>query len=189
MGIVSKAIFSCILLFSSLPMKSENTFSCHLQSIKIIGKTNISSFYFTYNQSQGKNLTQNCVTQSELISFNVPVKSFENRNEQMKEDFYQLLKASSYPEIEVKLDKARLLKVAEDHAIEELPVQIYLAGENQKVSCICYTSTSNNTQFLIEGYTHVRLKDFNLEPPKKMLGAVQVKEKILIKFDVIISSI
>ncbi len=189
MGIFSKAIFTCILLFSSIPMMSESPFSCHLQSIQIKGKTNISSFYFTFHQSPEKNLTQNCLTQPDTLSFNIPVKSFESSNELMKEDFYQLLKANSYPEIEVKIEKTRLLEVAKDNAIEDLPVQIYLAGENQKVSSICYTSTSNNKKFLIEGYTLVRLKDFNLEPPTKMLGAVQVKEKILIKFDVLLSSI
>lgn len=188
MGILSKAFITCILLISSLPMNGESPVSCHLKSIQIRGKTNINTFYFTYNQSPRKNLSEDCATQSE-ISFNIPVKSFESSNELMKKDFYQLLKANSYPKIRVKIDKTRLLKVAKDNAIEELPVQIYLAGENRLVSSICYTSKSNKKQLLLEGYTLLRLEDFNLEPPTKMMGTVQVKEKILIKFDVLLSTI
>jgi len=39
----------------------------------------------------------------------------------------------------------------------------------------------------IVGFVKIHLKDFNLEPPQKMIGLVQVQEKISIKFDVIIS--
>jgi hypothetical protein len=188
MGHLKRFFVVFFILLSVQILKAESPVSLYLKSIKIEGKTNINTFYFIYNNDSTEQSGVNKEFHSEEISFQIPVKAFKSSNQLMKEDFINLLKADEYPKIEVNIKKANLFRVAEDNAIEDLPIQLFLAGVNQKVSSVCYTDQFSNNQTLIEGFTLVNLEDFNLIPPKKLLGAIQVNDKILIKFDVVLAN-
>jgi hypothetical protein len=105
----------------------------------------------------------------------------------MRKDFQKLLKASRYPEIKVAIEKNKLLDILQGIYLTDLHLDITLAGRTQPVKSQYDIRYESSSRMLLEGLTNLRLKQFQLEPPQKMMGLVQVKNTILITFDIVLS--
>ncbi len=87
-----------------------------------------------------------------------------------------MLKTSEYPEIFLELKK--LSMESSEKAIAEVLISIAGKTETYKVPVeITEGPVSQYTGNLV-----LNIKDFNLEPPKKMLGLIVVKDDIEISF-------
>ena len=185
-------IFLILIGFSSLlNLKGQEPVSFHLKSLRIHGKTNVNQFTFSFDSSITHQVTlpkdEATKRQSKEIRFNIPVKAFHSGNTMMRKDFQQLLKASQYPHIKVVIEKDKLLDILEGIYLTDLRLDITLAGQTQAVQSQYDIQHQSSDQMLLEGLTNLRLKQFQLEPPRKMMGLVQVKNTILIKFDIVLS--
>ena len=123
-----------------------------------------------------------------LIAFRIPVEGFESKNPLLTKDFNRFMQAETHPYIQVRIKKSQLHQLARGKNSQKLPLQIHMAGKTQQVESRYLTRHYPSNQMLIEGRVQVNLEDFNLEPPQKMMGLVQVKDKIFINFDVVLSS-
>ena len=167
-----------------------NYLFCKLENISIEGKTNVNKFEFIYDSSNAKTLhfEENQSKESfsgSAVNFELPVKAFESSNKKMNRDFYQMLKASHYPEISVKIKTAKLRQMSNGKQLPYLDLELTLAGKTKTVESTCYYSKDNTgNKIIMKGITKINLHDFSLTPPKKMLGLVQVSETIFINFEV-----
>lgn len=161
---------------------------CYLNYIHIEGETNISSFNLVYNNDES--LHQNSIElhkPNEIVEFKIPVYQFKGKNSLMEKDFRDLLDATNYPLIKVGINENCLDKL--NGKIEEQKIEFYLtiAGETKKVVGY-YKPLYKNDQIVVKGVTKIKLTDFSIEPPEKMFGMLQVKDSIIIKFDIILLS-
>jgi len=166
----------------------EEPDSFYLQSVKINGKTNVNHFHLSYNPHQTKKLTlKGSGSPSGQISFHIPVRGFESKNPMLTKDFNQFMQADSHPYIKVRIQKSQLRELMDEKKSRQLPLLINMAGKKQQVESRFTTHHYPSNQLQIEGIVQLNLEDFNLEPPQKMMGLVQVQDKIFIKFDVVLS--
>ncbi len=168
---------------------SQKPDSFALQSVRIKGQTNVSRFRLSYNAQQAKQLSipGNNMTSGE-ISFRIPVKSFESRNPMLTKDFIRFMQADEHPYIRVRIRKNQLQELLREKNDRQLPLRVIMAGETQQARGRYYIRKNPGNEMLIEGSVQLNLEDFNLEPPQKMMGLVQVKDRIFINFDVILSN-
>ncbi len=183
-------------LYASAQQVSETRINntCFLNYISIEGATNVNSFYFTY-QHKAKNTyssnTAECTNDADsgTVNFYIPVKSFEGSNPAMLSDFQTLLKASQFPKVVVGVKK-KLLNgiVSGDTYSDKLNLYLTMAGVTRPIDAEYTTHYLRNGNVLLSGITRIRLTDFSLDPPKRMLGIIKVENMVFIKFELILPS-
>lgn len=182
-------LFAFICISTGVMAFFQEPDSFHLKSVKIKGQTNVKRFYLSYNPHQTKELAvQGESSPAGQISFRIPVEGFESNNPMLTKDFTRFMQAESHPYIQVMIEKSQLHKLIRGDSSRHLPLRISMAGKTQQVESRYHTRHYPSNQLLIEGRVRVNLEHFNLEPPQKMMGLVQVKDKIFINFDVVLSS-
>ncbi len=164
---------------------------CYLNQITIEGETNINQFNFVFDNSRydiasiEEKGTQEKHTR-EIVEFEIPVKGFKGDNYLMENDFYNLLDAGKFPFIVVGIEKALLQKIFIDADNSAIKFYITIAGNTKHLKGE-YITYSQNDITLLSGKAKIRLTDFALEPPQKMMGMLKVKDVIFIKFDISLS--
>ena len=165
-----------------------------LSSVVIEGETNINGFTFSFenskiniNPEQSKLIKE--LTHNEIVEFYIPVRAFRGSNSLMEEDFQSILKADTYPMVRVGIEKQKLNTIITENNDQNLNFFLTIAGVTKNIGGNYQISVCNKDEFILQGTTHVKLTDFGITPPKKMLGVLYVKDVIFIKFDIIISTL
>lgn len=106
-------------------------------------------------------------------------KGFDCGSKGINKDFHSLLKTSEYPQISLQLIKVNFLQPDKGIAL----VNITIAGISRE-----YTLPINIPKALdrFTGNLRLNINDFNLEPPRKMLGLIVIKKEIEINFDILV---
>jgi len=163
-----------------------------LNYIKIEGETNVNSFGFTYrNTLNNVNSTIVSLTgynkKEHLVEFKIPVKGFKGENPIMVKDFYNLLKAEHYPFILVGIEKAEMENLYINSNESGMYLYLTISNITNYVECD-YRLQDFGEYKLLQGRLSINLTDFNLTPPQKMFGMLQVKNQIMINFEFIVQS-
>lgn len=171
---------------------SQEPVSFHLKSLSIQGKTNVNHFRLSFDSSithqvRLKKDNTNSEQANDEVLFRIPVKAFRADNPRLRKDFQTLLKAGRYPYIKVAIEKENLLDILKGIYLTDLKLELSLAGMQNPVQSQYDIRYDSSQKLMLEGLTTLNLKDFQLRPPQKMLGLIQVKNTILIKFDMLIS--
>jgi hypothetical protein len=165
---------------------------CYLNQITIEGETNINQFNFVFDNTRYdiisvKEKVKKGKPIKKIVEFEIPVKGFKGDNYLMENDLYNLLDAAKFPVIVVGIEKRLLQNIffgSDDSAIE---FYITIAGTTNHLKGDYVTYNQDDKTFL-SGKANIRLTDFSLEPPQKMMGMLKVKDVIFITFDISLSS-
>jgi len=182
MFMLGMVIFPGILQGQPLPEDMPATCDNYLY---ISGESNVNQFSFTYNSDKPKK-SEKGLSYNENIEINIPIKEFEASNPLMYNDFLQLMKESEHPEITVSFSKKQL-QIALQNASEPCPeIRITIAGITKIYNIECSLAKCSGNLYL-KGDEVVRLSDFKLKPPAKLLGLVKVNNEITVNFGFIIT--
>jgi len=180
------------LFAQKIANNTSHHYCCYLNQITIEGETNINQFNFVFDNSRYDIISvEEKVKQEkpmkEIVEFEIPVKGFKGNNYLMENDFYNLLDAANFPVIVVGIEKRLLQNIffgSDDSAIE---FYITIAGTTNHLKGE-YITYNQNDITILSGKAKIRLTDFSLEPPQKMMGMLKVKDVIFITFDISLSS-
>ena len=115
------------------------------------------------------------------------VKAFEGSNPAMLGDFQTLLKAAQFPKVIVGVHKKILREIASGSTYSDnLDLFLTMAGVTRPIDAEYTTHYLPDGNLLLEGITHIKLTDFSLDPPKKMLGIIRVEDMVFIKFELVL---
>jgi hypothetical protein len=110
------------------------------------------------------------------------VRSFDCENRMMTRDLRETLKAEEYPKITIEL----LSLIIPENPVNGQKVSgkadITLAG-NSRTFDITWTLILDRDFMRLKGTQDFKFTQFNLNPPSKMMGMVQVKNDIVVDFD------
>jgi len=107
----------------------------------------------------------------------------------METDFQKLLNAQDYPMVKVGIERKKLNGLVSDDGNSKLSFYLTIAGITKLIDGNYLINLCGENEIMLQGSTQVKLTDFSISPPKKMLGVLQVKDLIFIKFDIIISTL
>lgn len=167
--------------------------SCFLQYIRIEGETNVNHFDLTFDNSRSDIISvsdKNRIDKStkSLVEFKIPVKGFKGSNYLMENDFQDLLDASDYPLIVVGIEKKIFNHILLESVNSTIDFNLTIAGITNHISGE-YMTYCKDDAIVLHGSAEIKLTDFSIDPPQKMFGMLQVKNLIIIKFDILISNI
>ncbi len=145
----------------------------------ITGSTNVNKFACNFeigliSEPRAIKYTQqgNEVRFSNLfISLNI--QGFNCGNNRINSDFQDLLRSEKHPDIKIILD--RLTLISEEYS--KAFIKVELAGIEK-----AFDLPVQLTGDRYKGKFRMNIRDFGLEPPKKVLGLIEVNEMIEINF-------
>ena len=122
----------------------------------------------------------------------VPVEALDCGNRTMNKDMYEALSADKHPLVEIQLlsVKAHDHKLfGECHEWEDLQARLRLtiAGEAREMIMHVRGTHLGYQRYRFVGAKPIYLTNFNIEPPRAMLGAIRVDNCITINMDLVLA--
>lgn len=163
----------------------------------INGTTNIGGFICQFNMSiltdslelNARQDSNGCLN-FEKFSLILPVQGFDCGNSQMNSDFQKLLEFHENPDIlwRILCIDMNSLTAINTKKLQNLQLQsqITIAGVNRDYWLTIQVKKINQ-QLYFAGQLPINIRDFNLEPPRKFFGLVEVKPEIVIDFSMELS--
>ena len=159
----------------------------------INGFTNVGNFDCSFNMGMFNNGFEVLVSEDtdgclnfENFELLLPVSYFDCGNTQINNDFRDLLKYEAFPQISWKilcLDVTSLENNEPNKDISPVNLLVKIAGKER--NCWANVKVSKNGNRLsFSGVLPVNIRDFDLEPPQKFFGLVEVYPTIQINFSV-----
>jgi len=168
-------IFFCFLAIASFSAYSQpplNHGTICDGYISISGYTNISGFKL---KAELSNWVLYFDPFEEVFNLTVPIENFKANFEMIESDFQKMLRASIYPQIEIRFP----IKSLENYLLT--PVEVIIAGK--KITKVIRPEIKvASDQKIIIGNTEINWKTLGLTPPKRFNGLISIDESINIKF-------
>jgi len=161
---------------SILGTTNVNTFKCMLDSY---------SLKDTLEYTQGKKSVEMKVTKNKM---RIAVNNFNCGNKQITKDFLQTLKSKEYPQIEISFLSFTNGSLTDKSTVDGI-VDITLAGTTKRYTVSYFARVPSNGVLLLTGKKAVDFSDFNLKPPSKLMGMVQVQESLEVEFNLMLKTI
>ena len=177
-----------VLAFAKIGFNNTQVIIAPSSKLLVIGKTNVNSFKCQYDILKLKNPIpvffkkfndKIIFDDTELILENV---NFDCGGLGINNDFQDLLKTNTYPRIIIALKE--ITACADSYKDFEAFVDLKIAGITK--SYRMPVVFEGNSAMSIKGNLSLNIRDFNLEPPKKALGLIVVKDVIEIDFQLAI---
>ena len=161
-------------------------------TFEILGKTNINKFHCQSVGFTGTDtITEVLYGQKSLSEFNggisLKAKAFDCHNRVMTRDFERTIKANEFPELRIVF--FRLKQHRSKVALITGVIEVTVAGKTKVSSVTATLSSDKSGSRHIEGDHIFRFSDFEIEPPRKLLGAVRVEDKFLVRFHLVLKGI
>lgn len=170
------------------PAKNAPLDSYLIEQVVISGSTNINSFQLIYNEENYSEISSNTEDiLSDLVKLSIPVQKIEAESTSMKKDFLKMVNADKYPIINIALTE---LITSDFSNSTDTCHQINLTMNGITKSYTCFPSVEKDSfgNVQLSGNLNVKLSEFNIQPPKKIMGLIKVENEVFISFKVLFST-
>lgn len=186
---MKKFMLVVMLLFSSAFTYAQNGFHekkvtvLPASKLSITGDTNINKFECNFDTAYLKEAQKVYYSRKDsIMSFTGAIlvlntQGFDCGNKGINQDFHDLIKSDEYPEILLEISKVKL----RTKSFGVATICITMAGKQRYYEVPINISNGEIAKF--QGELELNIKDFDLEPPKKLFGIIVVKDEIEIAFD------
>jgi len=159
--------------------------------LSILGTSNVTDFECLYDDDfRIDTLSHSLTLDQELIkvsgdSLKLKIENFDCGKRGINKDFRNSLKSNDYPSIDISLISFK----QSNKLLKEVNVVISLAG-SEKIFELEFTSSYLENEIIkIEGEQKLKMSDFNLDPPRALLGLIKVRDELTIKFELLLKTI
>ena len=119
------------------------------------------------------------------LTFEVVVAQLKADKDGMNKTIQKALKAAQQPTITYKFEKLILLTEVDLYTYTaETSGFLTIAGLTKPINLLFNISVLNH-KIRFKGTKNLKMSDFNIDPPKAMLGMLKSGNEILVKFDVV----
>jgi hypothetical protein len=162
--------------------------------IDIIVLSNIDKQFFQYNLNQQclsivREPETGYMTGISVSRIKIPVEEFRCTNKFVYKDFLTLLKAETYPFLEINIPAGPGIKYITNDSLILKGVIITVAGISNQYDINCKILKVDDENQIIDGSTGIKLTDLDIAPPVRLFGLVKVKNEITINFEFCLKSI
>lgn len=159
--------------------------------VVIAGTTNVNNFTCKYNLQElevpirliyDEKSEQILFKNAELTLIN---DCFDCGGKAINRDFQELLKTERHPQVGLKLLYVEPPSL--NQSMVDVGVEIKIAGVSRRYQTLLYCEQTKD--ICVNGTLELKLSDFQLEPPKKMLGMIKVDDEIKVHLTLQLSEI
>jgi len=117
-----------------------------------------------------------------MISLNTS--GFDCGNRLITRDFKKTLRHNIYPQLDIELSQLQ----EEPNSQEELEgiMRITIAGTSRSYAIKCTIKSASAREKHLEGQKYFKLSDFELAPPERLFGAIEVNDHVSVRFHLLL---
>lgn len=150
--------------------------------ILIQGSSNINQFEFINYEPKVNPLEITLQDNDPYQNIQIPVDKFQGPNHRMRNDFLNMVNASEYPFIKIDIEPRNKADFDEVTGLTNFRTKISIAGNTKTFIVPCQINFCDDSEMMLEGDLELELSDFEIEPPKKLLGTIKVNDEVFITF-------
>ena len=131
-------------------------------------------------------VTANTLDEVKDVIVKIPVTSIKStKGRIMDNKTYDAFNYEKYPTIQYKLSAARITGAGSDFTINASG-NLTMAGKTKPVDLVVKAKVQANGDVLLTASKKLNMKDFSMEPPTAMMGAITVGEEITVAFTILV---
>lgn len=173
-------VFMLDLAWASVPVKMMKSLDYQFEELLIQGTSNINSFQMSYREDRETSV----VIPEQSLSLAISALKIESDSPGMRNDFLHLIRADRYPQISICL-AADAQTLVSGEMNEQLPVTVTMNGIASKYVCMPVVNRCSDGKYRLSGKLKMNLSDFGIDPPKKILGLIRVRNEVFVSFRVL----
>lgn len=159
----------------------ETKNDCESQ-ISIYGSSNVNQFQLINHNPEIVRSSDRDDDEIRGQRVEISVHQFTAANKRIREDFFEMVKASEYPYIIMTIEPRNLAECMKKQGLSDFKTQITMAGVTQSFVVPCAIDTCESSGYVLNGSLEVKLTDFGIDPPEKFFGLVKVNNEVLIDY-------
>ena len=128
-------------------------------------------------------LTENQAISISGVQFSCPVENVKSHNRIMDNKTFDALKGDKFPEI--KFSSPELVSIPHSGADAKVKGKLSIAGKTNDATLQFKAVVENQNQVNVKGETHLKLSDYNIDPPIAMMGVLKTGDEITITYNVV----
>lgn len=123
------------------------------------------------------------------VEVDIDVEGFDCGKRRMNRDLYETLLSDTHPKISFEYTGTEEISFDEDRDHYHLTVKGFLtvAGHTNEIKFPMQAEVLENGMMKATGQTEIRMTDFNVEPPRALLGMVRVNDLLSVHFELLVS--
>jgi hypothetical protein len=177
----------------SQPSRSTHKVTVHKSFLKILGTTNVNTFECVIpDRGNTQPLIVSSTWSDQVLSFDgltftFQIAQFDCGNKMMNKDLQDLLQASIYPQILLKVN--RIYVKPNNTSMERVnvtaDVEVKMSGKSRSYH-IYDGQVINLTdeKMIFKACQQIKFSDFELAPPEKLMGLVKTQDALTIEFEI-----
>ncbi len=118
------------------------------------------------------------------LEVTIPVKSLKSGEGLLDSNMYKALAADKYPNIRFRLTRYKAKASASGAMTVHAQGKLAVAGKERNIELEA-TGTVSDGRLRLKGTQEILMSDFGVEPPILFLGALKVKDRISVHYDLI----
>ena len=184
------AIFMTLVYFMAYGQSGTDRQVWHLSNtsqIIIEGSSNVNQFQCQKQTYKGNDyLTEGSKNGQKVLSghISLSVSAFECDNSTMTRDFMHTLKSDLHPKIRFEMHELVFSGCSNKTAIGSGIIRI--AGESRAIRLHWTIDESKPGEIRLTASKNLKFTTFNLTPPRKMMGLIQVHDDITVHFHLVL---
>jgi polyisoprenoid-binding protein YceI len=115
------------------------------------------------------------------LEVTVPVESLKSGEKRLDKNLYAALKAAEFPEIRFRLEGYAM----DPSGAVTAQGRLSIAGKENPVELRAQASSKD--ALAVSGSYELEMSDFGVKPPSLMLGAIKVKDRVVVRFELMLA--
>lgn len=158
-------------------------------TIEFRGTSTINTFYFSSASLKGNGafiINNNLDDSTYYADISVYVKSFDSGSKMLNSDMYEALKYDKHPTINFKLVKINNIEKSggfKQNFNANITGVLTVAGKSNNMKIDFNIRELSDSTFYLKGNKSISMRDFNVDPPSKLFGLIQVADTLNINFN------
>jgi len=120
------------------------------------------------------------------LTVKVPVEEMDGGRSRMNRDLREAMRCEEYPEIEFIWSSLSFTDAdSEDQKEVDVSGSLKIAGVTRDVEFTAVLKLTENGEIKASGSYEINMKDYEIEPPRAMLGTIRTGELIELRYDIV----
>lgn len=138
--------------------------------------------------------TQNLQTNPKIakaVTISIPVKEMKCGHGKMDDNMYKALRANDFPTIDYKLRDYDVTPQAGDPSAFVMHTRgtLTIAGNTKDIELDIVAHRAPNGEVKVQGSQAIVMTDYDVKPPKAMLGTIKTGKTVTVKFDLVLAPV
>lgn len=187
---LTTALFAALLLLLSQVSHAQSTYTSNTVNLTVSGTS-------TLHDWDMKSVKADCtatftrdnadhITGLTTLSFSTPANALKSEHTSMDNNAYKALKSDKNPAITYTMTSAVVTPGDAGAVTIKCAGKLTIAGTTRDEEIIAVVKPNADNTLAVSGSRTISMKEFNMQPPTFMLGAVKTGNDVTLKFNLIL---